>query len=103
MPLPTLKSSAATYGLAVALPLGMTALCVRFELPAYVFEHLMVLLVVAFAVGGCRGPALTVGLVGSIGDNILLREPVGRPAITGMRDAVDFALFVAVAATVGWL
>lgn len=72
-------------------------------MPAFIFEHLMVLLVVALAIVGGRRPAVVVAVVASIGDNILLREPIGRPAIDGIRDLVDFALFLFVAATVGWL
>ena len=93
----------ARYLLAVALPLAAILVAVQLALPAFIFEHLMVLLVVALAVIGGRGPAVLVAVVGSIGDNILLREPIGRPAINGFRDAVDFGLFLAVAATVGWL
>jgi K+-sensing histidine kinase KdpD len=63
----------------------------------------MVLLVVALAIVGGRGPAVVTAVVASVGDNILLREPIGRPAIDGVRDVVDFALFLFVAATVGWL
>ena len=94
---------AARYLLALALPLAAIIVAVQLALPAFIFEHLMVLLVVALAVIGGRGPAVLVAVVGSIGDNILLREPIGRPAINGFRDAVDFGLFLAVAATVGWL
>ncbi len=34
---------------------------------------------------------------------MLLREPIGRQAITGVRDAVDLGLFLAMAIVVGWL
>ena len=95
--------SIARYLLAFALPLGAIIIAVPLALPAFMFEHLMVLLVVALAVIGGRGPAILVAVVGSVGDNILLREPIGRPAIHGFRDAVDFGLFLVVAATVGWL
>jgi signal transduction histidine kinase len=74
----------------------------RFGIPEFVFEHIMVLLVVAAAItGGTRAAAL-VGAIGSFGDNVLLRAPFA-PAITGMRDVLDFGLFIAVAASVGWL
>ena len=99
----TLRSATALYLMAVALPLAAILLAVRFGAPAFVFEHLMVLLVVAMAMVGGFGPALVVAVSGSIGDNLLLREPIGRPAITGARDAIDLALFVLVATTVGWL
>ena len=93
----------ARYFLAVALPLLAILVAVQLAMPAFMFEHLMVLLVVALAIAGGRGPAILVAVVASVGDNILLREPVGRPAIDGLRDVVDFGLFLAVAATVGWL
>jgi signal transduction histidine kinase len=88
---------------AIAIPLSVVGIAVPVALPAFVFEHLMVLLVVALAVGGGRGPAITAAVAGSIGDNVLLREPVGSPAITGVRDVVDFGLFITVAIVVGWL
>jgi signal transduction histidine kinase len=91
------------YLVAVALPLAVTVVGAQLALPAFVFEHLMIVLVVALAVAGGRGPAITAAIAGSIGDNILLREPVGRPAITGVRDAVDLGLFLGVAIVVGWL
>src|SRR5687768_3050332 len=93
----------ARYVLAVASPIAATVLAAQLSMPAFIFEHLMVLLVVGLAILGGRGPAIVVAVVASVGDNILLREPVGRPAIDGLRDLVDFALFLFVAATVGWL
>lgn len=93
----------ARYLLAVLSPIAATFLAAQLSMPAFIFEHLMVLLVVALAILGGRGPAVVVAVVASIGDNILLREPIGRPAIDGTRDLVDFALFLFVAATVGWL
>src|SRR5687768_17585506 len=72
-------------------------------MPAFIFEHLAVLLVVALAMLGGRGPAILVAAVTSVGDKILLREPIGRRAIDGLRDVVDFGLFLVIAATVGWL
>jgi signal transduction histidine kinase len=91
------------YFLATALPLTTILLAVQLAVPAFIFEHLMVLLVVGLAILAGRGPAILSAIVASLGDNVLLREPVGRPAIDGVRDVVDFALFVIVAATVGWL
>lgn len=91
------------YLLATALPLAAILLAVQLAMPAFIVEHLMVLLVVALALLGGRGPAILVAVVASIGDNVLLREPIGRPAIDGFRDVVDFGLFLVVAATVGWL
>lgn len=94
---------AAGYVVGVGLPLAVTLIGAKLALPAFVFEHLMVLLVVGLAVIAGRGPAIVAAVAGVIGDNILLREPIGRPAITGVRDAVDLGLFLAVAAMVGWL
>ena len=91
------------YLIAVALPLAVTVVGAQLALPAFVFEHLMIVLVVVLAVTGGGGPAIVAAIAGGIGDNILLREPVGRPAITGLRDAVDLGLFLGVAIVVGWL
>ena len=96
-------SVAARYILATALPLAAIILALRLAMPAFIFEHLTVLLVVVMAMLGGRGPAVLVGVVATIGDNVLLREPIGRPAIDGFRDILDFALFLVVATTVGWL
>jgi signal transduction histidine kinase len=96
-------SALARYLLAVLSPIAATFLAAQLSMPAFIFEHLMVLLVVALAILGGRGPAVVVAVVASIGDNVLLREPIGRPAIDGIRDLVDFALFLFVAASVGWL
>lgn len=93
----------ASYAIAIAVPLCVVGVGVRIALPAFVFEHLMVLFVVALAVAGGRGPAMAAAVAGSIGDNLLLREPVGSPAITGVRDVVDFGLFITVAMVVGLL
>ncbi len=93
----------AGYLLATALPLGAIFLALQLAMPAFIFEHLTVLLVVAMAMLGGRGPAILVGVVATIGDNVLLREPIGRPAIDGLRDALDFGLFLVVATAVGWL
>lgn len=91
------------YLVAIALPAGVVGIGARVALPAFVFEHVMVLFVVALAVGGGLGPAVAAAVAGSVGDNILLREPIGSPAITGVRDAIDFGLFITVAVVVGWL
>ncbi|MBI3047777.1 MAG: DUF4118 domain-containing protein [Acidobacteria bacterium] len=97
------RSQALTYAIAAALPLSFTVVGARLALPAFVFEHVMVVLVVGLAVVGGRGPAIAAAIAGGIGDNVLLREPIGRPAITGVRDLVDLGLFLLVAIVVGWL
>jgi hypothetical protein len=61
-------------------------------MPAFIFEHLTVLLVVALAMLAGRGPVIFVAVVASVADNTLLREPIGRPGIDGFRDVVDFGL-----------
>jgi signal transduction histidine kinase len=91
------------YVAAVAAPLGIMLAGTRLGMPAFVFEHLVVLLVVGIAVCWGMRPALITALVTALGDNILLRDPAGRPTITGIRDVIDLALFVIVAVTVGWL
>ena len=72
-------------------------------MPAFMFEHLTILFVVGTAVLWGMGPAVLAAFTAALGDNILLRDPAGRPTITGIRDVLDLALFVAVAVTVGWL
>jgi signal transduction histidine kinase len=71
--------------------------------PPFVFEHLVVLLVVIIALPWGLGPAVVAAIVSVIADNVLLREPLGRPAITGYRDLLDLALFAAVAVAVSEL
>jgi signal transduction histidine kinase len=97
------RTRATGYVVGAGLPLAVTVIGAKLALPAFVFEHLMVLLVVGLAVIAGGGPAIVAAVAGGIGDNILLREPIGRPAITGLRDAVDLGLFLVVAAMVGWL
>lgn len=96
-------SRSLTYVIGIVLPLSITFLGAQMALPAFVFEDLMVVVVVGLAIVGGRGPAIASAIAGGIGDNLLLREPIGRPAITGVRDAVDLGLFLAVAIVVGWL
>jgi signal transduction histidine kinase len=91
------------YFAAVVIPLGIMLAGTRLGMSAFVFEHLVVLLVVGVAVCWGMRPALVTALVSALGDNILLRDPAGRPTITGIRDVIDLALFVIVAVTVGWL
>ena len=75
----------------------------RVGMPAFMFEHLTILFVVGTAVLWGMGPAIIAAFTAALGDNILLRDPAGRPTITGIRDVLDLALFAAVAVTVGWL
>jgi signal transduction histidine kinase len=91
------------YAIAVAVPVAATVVGAQMALPAFVFEHVMIVVVVGLAVVGGRGPAIAAAVAGALGDNVLLREPIGRPAITGVREIVDLGLFLVVAVIVGWL
>jgi signal transduction histidine kinase len=71
--------------------------------PAFLIEHMIVLLVVICAVAGGRGPALGAAAAGGLADNLMLREPIEWSPITSARGAVDVSLFLAVAFIVGWL
>jgi signal transduction histidine kinase len=62
-----------------------------------------VLLAVLVAMMWGLGPAVVAAFIATFGDNLLLREPFGRPTIGGVRDLIDLALFVTVACIVAWL
>jgi signal transduction histidine kinase len=88
---------------AVVVPIAITFVVSWLRWPAFVFEHLVILLVLAIAVAWELRQAV-VSAVAAVGaDNILLREPIGQPAITGYRDLIDLAMFVAVAIVISWL
>lgn len=91
------------YLVAAVIPLAITVAGAQMSMPAFVFEHFMVVIAVGLAVVGGVRPAVVSAVAGGIGDNVLLREPIGRPAITGARDAIDLVLFLTVALVVGWL
>lgn len=91
------------YVAALAIPVATMLIGSRIGMPAFIFEHLIILFVVAIAVLWGMGPAVIAALAAAFGDNVILRDPSGRPTITGVRDVVDLAMFVAVAVTVGWL
>jgi signal transduction histidine kinase len=97
------RSAPVGYLAAVLLPVVVLFVVGRLGLPAFVFEHVIVLLVVACAVWWGLRPAVATAVVAVFADNVLLQEPVGQPAITGARDAIDLALFTLVAVCVGWL
>jgi signal transduction histidine kinase len=71
--------------------------------PTFVFEHLVVLLVVGIAIRWGLGPAVAAAAASVGSDNVLLREPMGRPTITGYRDVLDLLLFAAVAVVISEL
>lgn len=91
------------YTAAVLLPVATTWMVWWLQWPAFVFEHLVVLLVVGFAIPWGLGPAGVSAIVAVGADNVLLREPIGQPAITGTRDIIDLALFATVAIIVSAL
>jgi signal transduction histidine kinase len=98
-----LNSRAAGYVAGIAFPVAITYAVAWLSWPPFVFEHLVVLLVVAIASPWGLGPAIVAALVSVLFDNVLLREPVGRPSITGYRDVLDLLLFAAVAVIVSGL
>lgn len=91
------------YVAAISVPVGLTVLVMSLQLPAFVFEHLVVVLVTLVAIPWGVGPAVVTALVAVAADDVLLRAPVGHPAITGYRDIIDLALFAAVAVVVSSL
>jgi len=72
-------------------------------MPAFVFEHLTVLVVVVMAIVWGMGPSVMTSIASALGDNIMLKDPAGHPTIAGLRDVLDLVMFVAVAVTVAWL
>jgi signal transduction histidine kinase len=91
------------YSSALAIPIATMLIGTRVGMPAFVFEHLIILFVVGIAVLWGMGPAVLAAFAAALGDNIILRDPAGRPTITGIRDVLDLVMFVAVAVTVGWV
>jgi signal transduction histidine kinase len=87
----------------VALPLAIIVVGAAVGLPEFAFEDVTILIVVGFTLRLGLGPAVTAAVVSAFGDDILLREPIGSPTITGVRDIVDVMLFLTVAGTVAWL
>lgn len=97
------RSARVGYAAGLFLPVIVVFVVERLRLPAFVFEHLIVLLVVGCAVQWGLRPAVLSAVVAVSADNVLLQEPLGQPAITGLRDIIDLVLFVVVAVSVGWL
>jgi signal transduction histidine kinase len=89
--------------LAIAVPVGITYVVAGMGWPSFIFEHLIVLLVVVIAISWGVGPAILSALVSVGADNLLLREPVGRPTITGVQDILDLLLFATVAVVISAL
>lgn len=102
--LQAVASSAWTGFVAAAVvPIAITFVVAWLRWPAFVFEHLVILLVLAIAVAWDLKQAVVASVAAVSADNILLREPIGQPAITGYRDLIDLAMFVAVAVVISWL
>lgn len=91
------------YTSALTVPIAITYSVAWLQLPAFVFEHLIVLLVVGVAIPWGLGPAVVAALVSVVSDNMLLREPLGQPTISGYRDVLDLALFAMVAVVISSL
>jgi signal transduction histidine kinase len=91
------------YVSAIAIPVGITYAVAWLGWPPFIFEHVIVLLVVVIAIPCGLGPAIIAAVVSVVSDNVLLREPVGRPTITGFRDVLDLLLFAAVAIVISEL
>jgi signal transduction histidine kinase len=91
------------YAVAVLLPVAITLAVARFGWPAFLFEHAIVLLVVAMTIAWGMGPALTAAIVSVSADDLLMPVPFGAVGITGWHGGVDLVLFVTVVTTVGWL
>ena len=100
---PSVSTRITGYTVAIGVPVGITYAVAAMGWPAFVFEHLIVLLVVVIAIRWGLGPAILSAIVSVGSDNLLLREPVGRPTITGVQDVLDLLLFATVAVVVSEL
>jgi signal transduction histidine kinase len=97
------RSQLSGYAAALLMPVGITYAVAWLGWPPFIFEHLVVLLVVVVAVPYGLGPAIAAAATSVVADNVLLREPIGRPTITGYRDVLDLLLFAAVAVVISEL
>jgi len=97
------RSRTLGYAAAFAVPIALTYGSTWLNLPAFVFEHLVIVLVLAVAIPWGLGPAVIAVIVSVVSDNVLLREPIGRPTITTYRDVLDLVLFATVAVVVSGL
>lgn len=96
-------SRAVAYATALTVPLLISAIVGRLGWPPFVFEHLIVLLVVAVAIRWGMAPAVLTGVIAVGSANVVLREPAGQPTISELRDVFELVLFLSVAVAVGWL
>jgi signal transduction histidine kinase len=97
------RSRTVGYAAALAVPVGITYAVAWLGWPPFILEHLVVLLVVVIALPYGLGPAIVAAATSVVADDVLLREPVGRPTITGYRDVLDLLLFAAVAVVISEL
>ena len=97
------RSRSVGYLAAFAGPLALTYTTTWLNVEEFVFEHLVLVIVLAIAILWGLRPAVVAVIVSVAADNVLLREPVGHPAISGYRDVVDLLLFAAVAVVVSGL
>ena len=61
-----IRERAVTWAIAVAIPLAVTVVGAQMALPAFVFEHVMVVVVVGLAVVGGRAPAIAAAVAGGV-------------------------------------
>jgi signal transduction histidine kinase len=97
------RSPITGYVCAVAIPVATTLLVSALGWPSFVFEHLIILLVVAVAIPWGLGAAIVAAVIGVVADNLMLHEPIGRPVISGSQDVIDLVLFAIVAIVVSGL
>jgi signal transduction histidine kinase len=97
------RSRLVGYASGVVFPVAVSYGVTWFNIPSFVFEHLIVLLVLAIAVPWGLRPAIIAAVTSVVSHNMLLQEPIGRPTITGYRDVFDLLLFAAVAIVVSGL
>jgi signal transduction histidine kinase len=91
------------YVAAVVVPTALSYWVTWLRLPPFVFEHLVVLLVLGVAIPWGLGPAIVAALVSVVSHHVLLPDPFGESTITGYRDVIDLAMFAAVAIIVSGL
>jgi signal transduction histidine kinase len=97
------QSRMAGYVAAVAIPMALTYATTWLNVPEFVFEHLVIVIVLGIAIPWGLGPAAVAAVVSVVTDNVLMQEPVGRPTITGNRDLLDLVLFATIAVIVSSL
>ncbi|HWI19368.1 MAG TPA: HAMP domain-containing sensor histidine kinase [Vicinamibacterales bacterium] len=93
----------AGYATAIAFPIIIIIAVAWLNLPPFLLEHIVVLFLVFAAIRWGVTPAAVAAVVAVVADNLLLREPIGRPTISGFRDAVDLVFFGTIAIVVSGL